>query len=111
MNGWHEKPGVNETGGRFPSQAGFARLLDRSWATLGGTKMRMTTQLPDLWRARADPDRMYQLYLARLQMNGLHDRVVAACRQIRRYAARGHGVRCGYSGIWAIEHDIAHHAP
>jgi hypothetical protein len=38
---------------------------------------------------------MYQLYLARLQMNGLHDRVVAACRQIRRYAARGPGRRAG----------------
>jgi hypothetical protein len=57
--------------------------------------MGVTTQLPDLWRARADPDRMYQLYLVRLQMNGMHDRVVAACRQIRRYAARGPGRRAG----------------
>lgn len=57
--------------------------------------MGVITQLPDLWRTRADPDRMYQLYLVRLQMNGLHERVVAACRRIRRYAARGPGRRAG----------------
>jgi hypothetical protein len=55
----------------------------------------MATQLPDLWRAEADAERMYQLYLVRLQMNGLHDRVVTACGQIRRYAARGPGRRAG----------------
>jgi diadenosine tetraphosphate (Ap4A) HIT family hydrolase len=27
MNGWHEKPGVNKIGGRFPPPAGFARRL------------------------------------------------------------------------------------
>jgi hypothetical protein len=38
---------------------------------------------------------MYQLYLLRLQTNGLHDRVIAACRRIRSYAARGPGLRAG----------------
>jgi len=52
-------------------------------------------KVPDLWRANADAERMYQLYLVRLQMNGLHDRVVNASRQIRRYAVRGPGRRAG----------------
>jgi len=55
----------------------------------------MATRLPDLWRAQADAERMYQLYLVRLQRNGLHERVVTACRQIRRYAARGPGRPAG----------------
>ena len=52
-------------------------------------------QVPDLWRAKADAERMYQLYLVRLQINKLHDRVVDACRQIRQHAARGPGRRAG----------------
>jgi len=52
-------------------------------------------QVPDLWQANADAERMYQLYLVRLQMNGLHDRVIEACRRIRRYADRGPGRRAG----------------
>jgi hypothetical protein len=47
--------------------------------------------IPDLWRAKEDAARLYQLYLCRLQMNRLHERVVAVCPQIRRYAARGPG--------------------
>jgi len=54
-----------------------------------------TVQVPDLWRAKADAERMYQLYLVRLQINELHDRVVDACRLVRRYAARGPGRRAG----------------
>ena len=53
------------------------------------------THLPDLWQEKADAERMYQLYLVHLKMNGLHDRVVTACRAIRRYAARGPGRRAG----------------
>lgn len=52
-------------------------------------------QVPDLWRAKADAERMYQLYLVRLQINKLHDRVLDACRQIRQHAARGPGRRAG----------------
>lgn len=55
--------------------------------------MAAPAHIPDLWEAKADAERMYQLYLARLQMNGLHDRAVGACRQIRRYAAHGPGRR------------------
>lgn len=52
-------------------------------------------RLPDLWKAKVDAERMYQIYLARLQMNGLHDRAISACPQIRRYAAQGPGRRAG----------------
>lgn len=52
-------------------------------------------QIPDLWKENADAERMYQLFLVRLQMNGRHDRAIDACRQIRRYAARGPGRRAG----------------
>jgi len=52
-------------------------------------------QVPDLWQANADAERMYALYLMRLQMNGLHDRTIDACRRIRRYAVRGPGRRAG----------------
>jgi hypothetical protein len=52
-------------------------------------------QVRDLWRVKTDAERMYQLYLVRLQINELHGRVVDACRQIRRYAIRGPGRRAG----------------
>jgi len=52
-------------------------------------------QIPDLWQENADAERMYQLFLVRLQMNGRHDRAIDACRQIRRYASRGPGRRTG----------------
>ena len=55
--------------------------------------MAAPAHISDLWEAKADAERMYQLYLVRLQMNGLHDRAVGACRPIRRYAARGPGRR------------------
>lgn len=51
----------------------------------------MAEVIPDLWRAKLDARRLYQLYLCRLQMNHRHERVVAVCPQIRRYAARGPG--------------------
>lgn len=60
-------------------------------------------QVPDLWQAKADAERMYQLYLARLQINGLHDRAIDACRQIRRYAVRGPG-RC--SGLFTFSFEV-----
>jgi hypothetical protein len=47
--------------------------------------------IPDLWQAKEDAARLYPLYLCRLQMNHLHERVVAACPRIRRHAARGPG--------------------
>jgi hypothetical protein len=55
----------------------------------------MPARIPDLWRMQEDASRLYQLYLVRLRMNGLHKQVVAACRQIRRYASRGPGAKEG----------------
>jgi hypothetical protein len=55
----------------------------------------MPQAIPDLWRGKEDAAQLYQLYLCRLQMNRLHERVVSACRQIRRYAARGPGATEG----------------
>ena len=51
--------------------------------------------IPDLWRAKEDATRLYQLYLCRLQMSRRHERIVAACSRIRRYAARGPGPPAG----------------
>src|SRR5262245_48644564 len=54
----------------------------------------MPEAIPDLWSAKEDA-RLYEFYLGRLQMNGLHERVVSTCRQIRRHAARGPGPAAG----------------
>lgn len=51
----------------------------------------MAEPIPDLWRAKEDAARLYELYLCRLQMNHRHERVVVVCPRIRRYAARGPG--------------------
>lgn len=55
----------------------------------------MAERIPDLWRAKEDARQLYSLYLGKLQMNRRHERVVVACRQIRRYAARGPGIEVG----------------
>lgn len=55
----------------------------------------MAQHLPNLWRAHEDAVRLYPTYLTRLFMNGLHEKVIAACRQIRRYAARETGIKEG----------------
>jgi hypothetical protein len=55
----------------------------------------MVERIPDLWRAGEDARRLYTLYICRLDSNGLHARVVAACRKIRRYAARRPGAEEG----------------
>ena len=55
----------------------------------------MAKQIPNLWRAHEDAVRLYQVYLVRLQMNGFHEKVIAAARQIRRYAVRGPGAAEG----------------
>lgn len=55
----------------------------------------MAERIPDLWRAKEDVLRLYEIYLIRLSMNRLHERIVSACRQIRRYASRGPGPREG----------------
>jgi hypothetical protein len=51
--------------------------------------------IPDLWRAEEDATRLYQLYLCRLRMNHRHERIVAVCPRIRRYAVRGPGPTAG----------------
>jgi hypothetical protein len=63
----------------------------------------VTPRIPDLWRAKEDAARLYSLYLVRLQMNRLRERVVSACRQIRRYAARGPG---GAKGVFTFDFEI-----
>ncbi len=55
----------------------------------------MAEMIPDLWRADVDAVGLYKLYLCRLQMNHQHERVVAVCPRIRRYAARGPGLTEG----------------
>jgi hypothetical protein len=63
----------------------------------------MPESIPDLWRAKEDAARLYQLYLCYLHMNRLHERVVSACRQIRRYAARGPGAT---EGLFTFSYEI-----
>lgn len=56
----------------------------------------MAHRIPDLWNAKEkDATRLYAIYIARLTLNDRHERVVSACRQIRRYAARGPGPKEG----------------
>jgi hypothetical protein len=55
----------------------------------------MAERIPDLWRLKEDVERLYMRYLNRLQMNHLHENVVSACCQIRRYASRGPGLKAG----------------
>ncbi len=51
----------------------------------------VTEAIPDLWRRKENASRLYNLYLARLQVAGSPERIVAVCPQIRRYASRGPG--------------------
>ena len=60
----------------------------------------MAGRIINLWRANEDAARLYRVYLARLQMNGRHESVVSACRQIRRYADRGPGRNEGSFTFW-----------
>lgn len=54
----------------------------------------MAEKIPDLWKLEErDAEQLYSLFLAHLQMHGRHDRVVAACRQIRRFARRCPGMK------------------
>jgi hypothetical protein len=53
----------------------------------------MSRGVPNLFRMEEHAVRLYELYLGRLEMNGLDEEVVAACRQIRRHAARSVGVK------------------
>lgn len=52
-------------------------------------------RIPDLWRINEDVPRLYLLYLNRLRMNGSHERILTASRQIRRHATRGPGLKAG----------------
>jgi hypothetical protein len=63
----------------------------------------MAERIPDLWRLNEDAPRIYHLYVCRLKMNGLHERVVTASRQIRRYAARGPGHK---DGLFTFSYEI-----
>lgn len=60
----------------------------------------METIIPDLWRANEEAERLFTIYLAKLNINDCHDRVIAACKQIRGYAARGPGRKAGMFTFW-----------
>lgn len=49
----------------------------------------MAYKIPNLWNEDPAMIPYYRIFLSHLQMAGKHDRIVAACRQIRRYAERG----------------------
>jgi hypothetical protein len=51
----------------------------------------MGRDFPNLWLSESDATRLYQLYLCRLQMYGMHPQVIEACQHIRRHAARNPG--------------------
>jgi hypothetical protein len=54
----------------------------------------MARRIPDLWKSKErDATRLYSLFLAHLQLEHKHERIVSASRQIRRYAARGPGLK------------------
>ena len=55
----------------------------------------MSNAIPDLWQLKEDASRLYQIYLAQLQGHHQHERVIKACRQIRRFAKRGPGSEAG----------------
>jgi hypothetical protein len=63
----------------------------------------MAVPIPDLWRLDEDARRLYSLYFAQMLRNRAYERVVAASRQIRRYAARGPG---GEAGLFAFYYEI-----
>lgn len=62
-----------------------------SLITCSAEEVPVAETIPDLWRAKEDAARLYQLYLVRLQINDRHEQVVAVCPRIRRYATRGPG--------------------
>ncbi len=47
----------------------------------------MTPRTPNLWNQHADAGQLYRSYLVELASLGRDAQIVAACRQIRRYAA------------------------
>lgn len=51
----------------------------------------MAEKIPNLWRDDEDASRLYKIFLACLAKNEMPERVIVACRQIRRLAARGPG--------------------
>jgi hypothetical protein len=55
--------------------------------------MRNRPHTPNLFRTEKDAVRLYQLYLNRLQMNGLDEETVTACAEIRRHATRTVGAK------------------
>lgn len=68
----------------------------------------MPTTFPDLWQVGEDANRLYHLYLSELQRNGQYERVIVACRQIRRFALRGPGLKAGQF-TFTMEFDAQFH--
>jgi hypothetical protein len=60
----------------------------------------MAARIPDLWKLREDAPRLYRFYLTYLMRSASDQRVVSACRQIRRYASRGPGREEGQFTFW-----------
>jgi hypothetical protein len=63
----------------------------------------MAETIPDLWRANEEAQLLYDLYLCHSHINHLHERVIWACRQIRRFAARGPGLK---EGLFTFSYEI-----
>lgn len=57
----------------------------------------MTPRMPNLWKMKLEaddyePGTLYRLYICQLMLNEEYDRIIEACRIIRRYAFSGPGV-------------------
>lgn len=52
----------------------------------------MADSIPDLWTSGEDARRLYSFYLSRLAIGQQWERIVTACREIRRHASRGPGL-------------------
>jgi len=58
----------------------------------------MTQRIPNLWKMKLkaddrEPGTLYALYLCGLMLKDQDDRVIEACRVIRRYALKGPGIK------------------
>lgn len=59
--------------------------------------------IPDLWRLKEDAERLYKSFLCRLMMHDMQERIVTACRVIRRHAAKAPETR---DALFTFGHEI-----
>ncbi|HQR08407.1 MAG TPA: hypothetical protein PLN21_16375 [Gemmatales bacterium] len=67
----------------------------------------MQDRIPNLWlQGNNDAVRLYSIFIAQLMIDERHERIIEACRRIRRYAAQGPGAQEGVFTfmfeIWAL---------